>query len=83
MGLSTSNVVLRLRNSFKHPNDVRTALKKTGTNNEGLLNKKEMIAFPGKKYKAEKVDAIFVLVDMNSDGPIDMGKLCSKCHTSG
>ena len=45
MSPPASSVVHRISRSFKNLNDVKTAFKKIGTNNNGLLSKKEMMAY--------------------------------------
>ena len=45
MSPSASSVVQRISKSFKNLNDVKTAFKKIDTNNDGLLSKKEMMAY--------------------------------------
>jgi len=45
MSSPASSIVHKISRSFKNLNDVKTAFKKIGTNNNGLISKKEMMAY--------------------------------------
>ena len=77
MSPSASQVVQKIRKSFKNLNDVKEAFKKIDSNNDGLLSKQEMMQSSGNKFDKEEVDAIFELGDVNGDGEIDMGEFIS------
>merc|ERR1719193_1413932 len=74
MSPSASEVLNKLRTSFKSIQDVKAAFKKIDTDNDGLLSKQEMLASKGCKYDSEEVNAIFQLGDINGDGQLDMGE---------
>ena len=74
MSPSSSEVLAKLRKSFKSISDVKITFKKIDTDNDGLLSKQEMLNSPGCKYDSEEVNAIFTLGDINGDGQLDMGE---------
>merc|ERR550532_1333586 len=66
MSPSASEILGKLRSSFKSIQDVKTTFKRIDTDNDGLLSKQEMLSSSGSKYDQEEVNAIFALGDVKS-----------------
>ena len=82
MSPSTTEVLNKIRKTFKNINDVKAAFKVIDTDNDGLLTKQEMLASSGSKFDREEVEAIFDLGDVNGDGAIDMGEFIDVMYPS-
>jgi calmodulin len=74
MSPSSSEILNKLRSSFKSIQDVKAAFKRIDTDNDGLLSKQEMLTSKGSKYDSEEVNAIFLLGDVNGDDQLDLGE---------
>jgi Ca2+-binding EF-hand superfamily protein len=82
MSPSSSEILTKLRSTFKSIQDVKTTFKKIDTDNDGLLSKQEMLSSSGSKYDSEEVDAIFILGDVNGDNALDMGEFIGLMYPS-
>ena len=82
MSPSASEILGKLRSSFKSIQDVKTTFKRIDTDNDGLLSKQEMLSSSGSKYDQEEVNAIFALGDVNGDGALDMGEFIGLMYPS-
>merc|ERR1719187_532067 len=82
MSPSASEILGKLRSTFKSIQDVKTTFKRIDTDNDGLLSKQEMLSSSGSKYDQEEVNAIFALGDVNGDGALDMGEFIGLMYPS-
>ena len=82
MSPSASEILAKLRSSFRSIQDVKATFKRIDTDNDGLLSKQEMLSSSGSKYDQEEVNAIFALGDVNGDGALDMGEFIGLMYPS-
>ena len=77
---NASSALSKFRNAFCNIEDVVSAFRTMDLNNDGALNKQELLeglnSF-GKQFSDEEVNCIFSLADINSDGEINYAEFIS------